>query len=469
MQTKEILEFKRIEYEDCRKYGKYLKGDGVCVCDKTPSCKVMWEGFGASAAESDGCLIIKNDSVYFDKAFDFPLSGQNGDVEKAVEKIEDYCAKKDIPLKFCALTENEVAFLMKRYSFFLCENNRNYRDYVYLADEMKEFKGKKYAGQRNHINKFSAEYPNAQFRTLNNADKPQIFAFLEEWRIRELAEKGKEAKVEFGKDEKFIKNADLDDYKTGAIVIDGRIAAFCLAEVAFDTTIIHIEKALHFYEGVNVYLVREFAKTCVTTYINREDDSGASGLRISKMQYKPLKIENEYVMTVKTEAHKISKIPTLQTPRLTLCPIEESDKEEYFRLATDEKLNEFWGYDYKADLDGELTVDYFYEVAKKDFSKRTAVNFAVKKDGKFIGETVIFEFNYRGECSVGVRIFAEYAGNGYGEEAFEKTVEFALYELGIKRVLSSCYIKNAPSVKMHEKTMRLTGKDEEKYYYAREY
>ena len=80
---------------------------------------------------------------------------------------------------------------------------------------------------------------------------------------------------------------------------------------------------------------------------------------------------------------------------------------------------------------------------------------------------MLFEFNRRGECKLGVRILTEYDGNGYGGEAFERTMKFAMYELGIKKVKSSCYKENHASVKMHEKLMKRVGEDEEKYYYER--
>lgn len=464
-----MLEFVSIDAKPTEFFERFYRGEGVCICDKTVTCKRMWEGFGASYAIACGCLIIKNESEFWGTAFDFPLKGENGDEYAALEKIEDYCVKKGIGLKFCCLNTEQMATLATRYSSFSCVNDRNYRDYIYLAEETASFRGKKFAGQRNHINKFVSAYPNAFYRKITNDDREKLFAFLKEWEETVLPDKSKDAEDEYKKAVKLLKTADFDYYNTACVEVDGKIIAFCLGEKAFDTTIIHIEKALHRYEGVNVFMVREYAAACGTKYINREDDAASEGLRISKMQYHPLKLEPEFLMTVQTEAARLKRIPELKSERLTFGRIKKEETDEYFRLCYDDELNKFWGYDYKNDLDGELTEDYFYNVAKTDFANRTAVNFAIRKDGVFIGETVIYDFDYRGECKVGVRIFKEYAGKGYGKEAFARTVDFALYGLGIKKVLSSCYKENTPSVKMHGELMRKTGEDTEKYYYEREY
>ncbi len=46
-----------------------------------------------------------------------------------------------------------------------------------------------------------------------------------------------------------------------------------------------------------------------------------------------------------------------------------------------------------------------------------AVNFAVRLNGKLIGEAVLYNFDYRGGAELGCRIDKAYAGNGYGTEA----------------------------------------------------
>ena len=59
-----------------------------------------------------------------------------------------------------------------------------------------------------------------------------------------------------------------------------------------------------------------------------------------------------------------------------------------------------------------------FEVAARDFENRQAVNFAVRLDGKLIGEAVLYRCDYRGGAELGCRIDKAWAGKGYGTEAF---------------------------------------------------
>ena len=74
----------------------------------------------------------------------------------------------------------------------------------------------------------------------------------------------------------------------------------------------------------------------------------------------------------------------------------EKDEAAYNALCLDDARNRWWGYDYRQDLKGELTEDYFLSVARRDFAARRAVNFAVRLDRQLIGEVVLYRFDWRG-------------------------------------------------------------------------
>ena len=464
------MRFQELTINDRQRLNAYLKSDEPFSCAKAPTTKIMWKGFHASFYETDDYVIIKNETEFFGTAFDFPLlKTETADVNKALEELETYCSKTGQNLVFFALTKDETAYLAKRYTRYSCVSDRNYRDYFYDRKELATFAGKKFAGQRNHINKFLTLYPEARFARLTDSDKKAVFRFIKEWKRDELSKKDGSARYEFKQDVAFLREADFGAFDVFGVFIGEKIVALTLTEKVGEAQISHLEKALHKYEGVNVYLVRETAKATNAKYVNREDDSGEYGLRVSKMQYHPVALTESYHMKVETEAAGLKRIPTLKTERLTLNAIKASDVKTYYNLCTDDDRNKYWGYDYRKDLQGELTEDYFYKVAKNDFKNRLCVNFAVRKDGEMIGETVVYEFDYKGGCKIGVRIAKEYAGYGFGEEAFEKTIRFALYTLGVKKVYSSCYKANTPSVRMHERLFRKDGEDAEKFYYIREY
>ena len=92
--------------------------------------------------------------------------------------------------------------------------------------------------------------------------------------------------------------------KKGMEVFDkyeDQIVGFSVGEIVYDTLIVHIEKGDTDYEGVYQVLSNEFAKRFVTPevkYINREDDSGDSNLRTSKLSYHPLKILEKFTIWI---------------------------------------------------------------------------------------------------------------------------------------------------------------------------
>ena len=255
----------------------------------------------------------------------------------------------------------------------------------------------------------------------------------------------------------------------GGLLSEGRLVAMSLAEKCGDTLIIHVEKALYSHQGAYPTLVQAFAAhfggDC--TYINREDDAGDQGLRTSKLQYLPVRLAGKLRFEVRCEADRLREIPTLTTPRLTLTPLEDRDEAAYNALCLDDDRNRWWGYDFRQDLKGELTEDYFLSVARHDFAARQAVNFAVRLDGHLIGEAVLYRFDCRGGAELGCRIDRAYAGHGYGTEAFTAAAEWALFGLTLAKVKAKCYKENTASYKMLSSCMRPAGEDDTFFYFEK--
>ena len=56
---------------------------------------------------------------------------------------------------------------------------------------------------------------------------------------------------------------------------------------------------------------------------------------------------------------------------------------------------------------------------------------------------------------------------GYGTEAFAAAADWALYGLGLARVVAKCFKENGPSYKMLSSCMRETGQDETYFYFEK--
>ena len=77
--------------------------------------------------------------------------------------------------------------------------------------------------------------------------------------------------------------------------------------------------------------------------------------------------------------HHVKEIPELKTERLTLSALTEADIPAYNALVLDGERNRWWGYDDVGGLTEPMTDRSFYEVARRDFARRLAVNFAVRR------------------------------------------------------------------------------------------
>jgi len=205
---------------------------------------------------------------------------------------------------------------------------RVWRDYIYAAEDLRDFAGRRYSGQRNHINKFRKLYPDAAFRPLGKSDLPLITQFFRDYEAV-FTKASDSAKNEL---RCAVKNAPHDRQpalprrRHGA----GRQAPLRRHGGALlDTLQIHIEKALYGYEGVYPATVQAFAQEFAVDgvrWLNREDDAGDKGLRTSKLQYLPDHLGAKLRFDVLNELVNITEIPTLTTARLTLDSLTDADK-----------------------------------------------------------------------------------------------------------------------------------------------
>ena len=91
----------------------------------------------------------------------------------------------------------------------------------------------------------------------------------------------------------------------------------------------------------------------------------------------------------------------------------------------------------------------------------------LKLKGRLIGEVVLYNPDFRGGFEQGCRIAPEYAGHGYGAEAFAAAADWALYHLGLARVVAKCFKENEPSRKMLSACMRPSGEDDTYFYFEK--
>lgn len=465
-----MLTFKPVTKQDAAKLRTYYEHCDYQLCEYSVGVKLMWRKTLQPAwTEVAGCLVVRGSSgnhVFFD----YPVPSEEGDVDAALEAIENDCIEKGIVPVISVVPEEKVAHLLKRYPYVRVSDIRTWRDYLYYREDLELFAGRRYSGQRNHIKKFHTQWPEAYFRPLIGSDRPAIEQFWQNFQAEFPKGDNKKALEELELAKKMVNMLDKPYFQAGGMFDGEKLIALSLCERCGETLIIHIEKALYSYTGVYPAMVQAevaaFGEDC--TYVNREDDAGDRGLRTSKLQYGPAKLGSKFRFEPQNELLRhVEEIPTLETQRLTLSALTEADIPAYNALVLDQERNRWWGYDDVGGLGGPVEEKSFYEVARRDFESRQAINFAVRLDGTLIGEAVLYRFDYRGGAELGCRIDKSYAGCGYGTEAFTAVAEWALYQANLSRVVAKCFKENTASYKMLSSCMRKKGEDETFYYFEK--
>ena len=464
------MQFKPVAKQDASKLRKYYQDCQYGLCEYSVGTKLMWrKTLHPAWAEEAGCLVVRN-CIDQQIVFDYPVPGPEGDEDAALTAIEQYCLSEGIPPVISVVPACKAPHLLARYPYACVSNIRTWRDYVYYRQDLQLFAGRRYSGQRNHIKKFRTQWPDATFRRLTAADGEIIERFWQDYEAE--FPKGNNAKAldELALAKKMLRMLDKSFFIGGGMFDGDKLIALSLAEKCGDTLIIHIEKALYSYTGVYPTLVQTFADAFGDDcqWINREDDAADRGLRTSKLQYGPANLAPKYRFEPQNELLRhVDAIPELKTERLTLSALTEADIPAYNALVLDSDRNRWWGYDDVGGLGGPVEERSFFDVANRDFANRQAANFAVRLDGKLIGEAVLYRFDYQGGAELGCRIDAAYAGHGYGTEAFAAVANWGLYKVHLSRIVAKCYKENQASYQMLSSCMRKNGEDETFYYFEK--
>ena len=284
----------------------------------------------------------------------FPIPFKNAPKDFLPQVLEDLLTENDnfAGINFTYLTENQKNQLDDCIKNFYPEYKinwqvcQNYRDYLYLQENLASLAGSQLQKKRNHVNKFKKTFAGRwEFKTYPELATPgtpdahaaigtpattsrthavpsqsatpgtsdatpgtsailsDIFTVEEKWFAEHFADPEKNFDLENLTSEKnlikiALENAEIFGIKAGLLYIDGKPEAMTIAsEISPDTIDIHFEKAtskpaeLGAYAAINYF----FAQTLSSyKYINREEDLGIEGLRKAKLSYKPAIILDKY-------------------------------------------------------------------------------------------------------------------------------------------------------------------------------
>lgn len=224
-------------------------------------------------------------------AFVYPVGA--GELRPAIEALKEYARLNCFPLVLRGLTEKQMEELRSEYPCcFEYEEDVNYADYIYLAEKLATYSGKKLHAKRNHCNRFEAEHQ-WEFVPLTRELIPACLDMLDEWN-EENADRLENSIVhERNALTRAFAAFEGLGLEGGVLFSEGRVLGFTVGQMTSpDTFVVHFEKAFSGIQGAYPMVCRELSKMALANhpglvYINREDDMGIEALRQSKLSYRP--------------------------------------------------------------------------------------------------------------------------------------------------------------------------------------
>ncbi len=284
------LQFKELKYESIKEILPFLPKSESISCDYTIGGIYLWiDYFKYHYCIYDNTLFIKGVMEDDTSKVAFSLPMGELPIAAAVELLREYCQCSGDVLEFSAIPEERIAEFRALNPAAVSEL-AHWFDYIYDADAMATFAGKKLSKKRNHVNKFMSLYPQAYSEpiTADNLDAVRR-CFTE---VCETPADSAMAEYERNQVWHVLDNLEYYNFESLCLVVDGEVAAFTLGEVINDTLQDHIEKALRRFDGAGETVFRNFVASAkqkypALKYVNREDDAGDEGLRQSKLSYHP--------------------------------------------------------------------------------------------------------------------------------------------------------------------------------------
>lgn len=294
------IQFKRAELEDKEIITGYFERYPSRSCERTFVNVFLWSRqYPVKWAVIENTLVFKSEDENH-LAFAFPV-GEDADIQKAMDVMKAYSEQKGYAFRLYNVTPDNFEKLEQWYpGRFQISYVRDLADYVYESEKLATLSGKKLHAKRNHINKFRALYEDRwNYEPLSQENVEECFQMALKWRNDNGCEEDEEKNAEMCVTLNSLRLFDELGLKGGVLRLDGEIIAFTIGEpVSPDTFVVHIEKAFGEIQGAYPMINQQFVEhECLDyKYVNREEDTGAEGLRKAKLSYRPVfLVEKGYV------------------------------------------------------------------------------------------------------------------------------------------------------------------------------
>jgi hypothetical protein len=315
-----MQEYQRITEQSIETLRPFFQTYACGVCDNTVGAVYQWRDIYVSYfAVIGNMLCIRAGYGVYGDCYTVPLGA--GDFDAACEANEKDAQARGIPLRYCVVPACAVARLRMRYgSRMQVESIRDWADYIYHADAFRTYAGKALHTQKNHVNRFYRDHPDAQTVVVRDAQtEAACLAFLDRFREKHPEFTPLEQNEWNGAKDLLLHREKLGQ-TAACLVTGGEVVALAIGEAKDDMLYVHVEKAMPDVSGAYPAMAQAFVK-CFdgVQYVNREDDGGDAGLRYSKLNYKPVELREKYLVTIRDDAtYEIRKEQTMNKPILLI-------------------------------------------------------------------------------------------------------------------------------------------------------
>ncbi|MDR3214869.1 MAG: phosphatidylglycerol lysyltransferase domain-containing protein [Bacilli bacterium] len=221
-------------------------------------------------------------------------------IDKAIDYLINYFQEHNRPF----LIHNCVRKVQKRIeekygSFFSYELTRDSYDYLYSAQKLMTYSGKKLQKKRNHLNNFLKNYEGRYEIKIISENKQvaqDCIQFTKKWDETKL-ERDMYIDQEVKGTIDVLNNFDKLSCEGLAIYIDNELEAFSFGTQLNDTTaVVNVEKANPHIVGLYPFIRKQLVSNFFDDleFINTEDDVGEENLRKSKLSYQPEYLVEKY-------------------------------------------------------------------------------------------------------------------------------------------------------------------------------
>jgi len=280
---------KKVTTKDIELIKKYLKIANYKSSNYNIVGMFLWlDDYPLYYLEKDNALflfVIKAD-IFYSYA---PLTSPDNFIN-SIKNLKEIFAIQGKEFKICYLPTNEKGKMERELeNYFVFETTRDQSDYVYEADKLMNYPGRKMQKKRNNYNYFVKNYAGRyEFRELNGNHCHECNELIKKW----IATKEDNPSLDSEHQGiiRMLNYYEILDMKIGGVFIDGVLEGFSICTMLNNECVqTNVEKANGEIRGLYQYLVSTMLKTFYPNakLVNREDDVGIEMLRKSKESYYP--------------------------------------------------------------------------------------------------------------------------------------------------------------------------------------